>query len=278
MEIKFITPKSLLTPSKIQGVDYVINAYTGCSFGCVYCYASFMCRYLNKDLSDWGNFVYIKTHIEEVLNKDLKKLKNKGEGKSILLSSVTDPYQSLEIKYKATRTALETLLKNGYMGKVSILTKSNLVLRDIDLFKQFKDIEVGLTITSTSDEISRYFEKHAPNVSKRIEALDILNKSGIKTYVFIGPLLPHFLVDPKGLDNLLHEISKTGNKYLFVENINLSTYIVNRMAKEVKDNDVIRQFYISKDKGKKEDLNIYIKSLIKKYNMILKTGNPIDHK
>ena len=168
MEIKETQAKSILTKSKLPDADYVINPYTGCRFGCVYCYASFMSRYVGKETSDWGEFVYIKTNAPELLKKEITKLKNKGSGLSILLSSVTDPYQGVEAKYQITRKCLQVLVDYEFEGLVSILTKSGMVIRDIDLLKQLKNVEVGLTITSVDDNVSRFFEKYAPNVSQRI--------------------------------------------------------------------------------------------------------------
>ena len=105
-------------------------------------------------ISEWGNFVYIKKNAVELLAKKLKRFKDWHA--TIFFSSVTDPYQGVEARYKLTRQLLQTLLDYQYPGKIYILTKSNLVTRDIDLFDQFKNIEVGLTITSTEDEISRF--------------------------------------------------------------------------------------------------------------------------
>jgi DNA repair photolyase len=280
MEIKEIESKSILTPSKLPDTDYVINPYTGCAFGCTYCYASFMSRYIGKDINDWGDYVYIKINAPELLKKDLKSLKNNGKDKTIFFSSVTDPYQGMEAKYQLTRKCLQVLLDFGFEGNVSILTKSHMVLRDIDLFKQFKNIEVGLTITSFDDSISRYFEKKAPNVSQRLEALKELNASGIKTYAFVGPLLPHYVSQPDVLDELFNEISKTGTKELYVEHINLSTYILERLKKEMPslEASVIEKFYSSRKSEYREDLDVLVKALVEKYKFHLKTESTLYHK
>ena len=88
---------------------------------------------------------------------------------------------------------MEVLARELYPGSVSVLTKSPLVLRDIDLFRELPDFEAGLTVTSGEDEISRWLEVHAPPPRKRIEALRALNEAGIRTYAFVGPLVPHFV-------------------------------------------------------------------------------------
>lgn len=279
VEVKEIQSKSILTPSKLPDADYVINPYTGCAFGCTYCYASFMGRYVGKSNDDWGNYVHVKTNAPELLEKDLKKLKNKGQGKSIFFSSVTDPYQGMEAKYQLTRKCLEILFGYGFEGQISILTKSHMVLRDIDILKQLKNVEVGFTITSTDDKISRYFEKKAPNVSQRLDAMKQLNATGIKTYAFVGPLLPHFVAEPEVLDTLFKAIVETGTKELYVEHINLSTYILNRLKKEMPDMDttILAKFYSSKDKSYQNELNKVILELAEKYDLKLRLDLPIYH-
>src|SRR3989304_2124443 len=139
--IREIQAKSILTKSGIPGVDYCINPYVGCSHGCRYCYATFMKRYTGHT-EPWGGFVDVKITAPEILQRQLKRARN-GRG---MISSVTDAYQHIESKYKPTRQCLEILLQN--QSPVDILTKSPLVLRDMDIIKKFKDIEVGITITT----------------------------------------------------------------------------------------------------------------------------------
>lgn len=148
--IKEIEAKSILTKSGIPGVDYCINPYVGCFHACKYCYATFMKRFTGHTEA-WGSFVDVKVNAPDVLQKQLK---NKVKGR-VMVSSVTDAYQPIEAKYKLTRKCLEILLQNQF--PVDILTKSPLVLRDLDLIKKFKDIEVGVTITTNDDKIRKVF-------------------------------------------------------------------------------------------------------------------------
>lgn len=279
MEVKEIESKSILTPSKLPDADYVINPYTGCAFGCTYCYASFMGRYIGKEIEDWGSYVYVKINAPELLKKDLKKLKNKGLGKSVFFSSVTDPYQGLDAKYELTKKCLEVLLEYGFLGQVSILTKSHMVLRDIELLKRFKDIEVGFTITSTDDKISRYFEKKAPNVSQRLDAMQKLNSAGISTYAFVGPLLPHFVAEPETLEKVFKAIAQTGNKELYVEHINLSKYILERLKSEMPDLDkeIMEKFYSSRHTEYRNELSDLVDSLASKYGLKIRLAGAIYH-
>lgn len=280
MEVKEIKAKSILTLSKLPDTDYVINPYIGCRFGCTYCYASFMGRMVDKNIDDWGEYVYAKINAPDLLKKEIKKLKNKGRGKTILFSSVTDPYQGIEAKYQLTRKCLVILADDGFSGTVGILTKSDLVLRDIDILKRLKNVDIGMTITSTSDAISHYFEKFAPAVTSRLKAIKELNRKGFKTYVFVGPLLPHFVAHRKSLDNLFRAIAETGNKDVYVEHINLSRYILERLIKEMKnlDKEIIKKFYQSQNKSYREELNRIVFDLIKKYHLNLRLASPIYHK
>src|SRR3989338_6288522 len=113
MEIKEIQAKTILVKSKLPESDYVINCYTGCSFACSYCYASFMGRFVGKNISDWGEYVYAKINAPELLKKELPKLKDKGKNVTILLSSVTDPFQAAEAKYKLSEKCLTVLADYG---------------------------------------------------------------------------------------------------------------------------------------------------------------------
>ncbi len=181
--IKEVKVKSVLSKSGIPGADYCINPYVGCFHGCRYCYATFMKRFTGHT-EPWGSFVDVKLNAPEVLEKQIKR----AEKGSVIISSVTDAYQPIEAKYKLTRKCLEILLQHQF--SVDILTKSPLVLRDMELIKKFKDISVGFTITTDDEKIRRIFEPNAPSISARINALKKLHENGIYTYVFIGPILP----------------------------------------------------------------------------------------
>ncbi len=279
LQIKEIISKSILTPSKLPDCDYVVNPYTGCAFGCTYCYASFMGRYVGLDVNDWGNYVFVKKNAVELLRHDLKAIKNKGKDKTIFFSSVTDPYQGVEAKYKLTRSCLEVLVENEFAGEVSILTKSALVTRDTDVLKKLKNVEVGFTITSTNDGVSRYFEKFAPNVTDRLKAMKEINEAGILTYAFIGPLLPHFSTDPKSLESIFEQIYATGTKELYIEHINLKKYILDRLLLEMPDLDPkIKAILLdSKNKEYRNKLNVMLEDLVKKYGFKLRLGSAIYH-
>jgi DNA repair photolyase len=152
-------------------------------------------------LEPWGEFIDAKVNAPYLLRKQLKREKQGV----VALSTVTDPYQPIEKKYQLTRKCLEALLDAQL--SVNLLTRSPLCLRDIDLFKQFKSIEVGLSITTHDEGIKKIFEPRSPSVSSRVEALRALRQEKIRTYAFIGPMLP---LDPKPLvamlDGLMDEV------------------------------------------------------------------------
>jgi DNA repair photolyase len=233
-----------------------------------------------KTIGDWGNYVFAKINAPELLKNEIKRLRDKGKGKEIFMSSVTDPYQGLEAKYKLTRLCLEILAEDETEVAISILTTSHLVTRDIDLFKKLKSVCVGLTVTSTDDAISRYFERYASNVTDRLKALKELNDNGIPTYAFIGPLLPHFVVQTDRLEQVFKELKKTGTRNIFVEHLNFSTYIRNRFLKEMKgaDPEVMDTFYRSQTSEYREQLDEIVQILVKKYDMHLMHDQTIFHK
>jgi DNA repair photolyase len=182
MTFKEIEAKAIL--SKSQVYDYALNAYVGCQHGCVYCYAKFMKRFTGHR-EPWGAFVDVKINAAELLAREVKK-KKKGR---VWISGVCDAYQPLEKKYKLTGQCLEILVEQGW--PITIQTKSPLVLRDIEILKRSADVEVGFTIATADEKVRRIFEPGAPLIAKRVEALGILHKEGIRTFVMIAPLLPH---------------------------------------------------------------------------------------
>jgi len=193
MRIREIFSKTILTKTAISSFDYCINPYVGCGHGCRYCYASFMKRFTGH-MEPWGEFIDVKVNAPYVLRKQLKRARQGV----VALSTVTDPYQPLEGKYRLTRKCLEVLLEGRF--SVNILTRSPLCLRDIDLFKEFKEIEVGLSITTDDENIKKIFEPHSPTIQARLNALEVLRKEEIETYAFIGPMLP---LEAKRLVNML---------------------------------------------------------------------------
>lgn len=209
MKIREIYPKSALVRSRIPGVGYVINPYLGCGHGCCYCYATFMRQYshFNRE-TRWGEFVEVKINLPAVLEVELARKRKIG---TALLSSVCDPYQPVEEEYKLTRQCLKLLRSYGW--GIRILTRSPLVIRDIDILTYSLDAMVGLSIPTDNDRVRKILEPDAPPIAARIETLRQLKAKGIRTWAFIAPILP---MDPVKL----HHLISPHVEYVMIDSLN----------------------------------------------------------
>ncbi|GAB6390660.1 MAG: radical SAM protein [Treponematales bacterium] len=180
MTINEIEVKSLVTKTQVPAADYVINPYVGCPHKCVYCYAEFMKRFTNHP-EPWGDFLDVKRCAKKI-NAE------RYEGSGIVLSTVTDAYNPFEKKYRVTRNILERFA--GSKARVSILTKSDLVLRDIDILKEIPGAEVGISMSSVDDSMREKTEPYAASVENRVNALRVLKEEGIARHVFVSPIFP----------------------------------------------------------------------------------------
>ena len=274
MKINLIKAKTIMQKTGLPDCDWVVNPYTGCRFGCKYCYAAFVGRFTHPN-EEWGSYVDVKINAPELLKKEIS-----GEKGIILFSSVTDPYQGLEAKYQLTRKCLQVLADVRYKGEVGILTKSGLVTRDIDIFKEIKNIHVGMTVTSTGDPISQYLETYATPNPDRLKALKKLHQAGIKTYAFVGPLLPHFVWLEKEMKLLLTELKKTGVSYIYLEHLNLSKYIRDRLYKYLKKDypQELARFKQAQTPEYRLKLDKLLAKLIKQVGLKVAYGRAIYHK
>ncbi len=279
MLVKEIEAKSILVASKLPDADFVINPYTGCEIGCAYCYASFMGRFVQQPIENWGNYVYVKTNAVSLAESELNKWSDEQRQCSVLLSSVTDPYQGVEAKYRLSRGILEVFAAARYPGLVSILTKSSLVTRDIDILKRLPNVEVGMTVTTTDDKLSRFLEMRASSASKRLATLKKLHDEGIRTYAFIGPLLPHFRYREDLLEELFARVAETKVDSIFVEHINLKRYIRERLWQTLESEPAeIRDVYTGASADEhRSALSAMVTKLINKYDLNLRLGDVLYH-
>ncbi len=277
--VEGIEAKSMIVASKLPDTDCVINPYVGCAFACSYCYASFMGRFVDEPVKAWGNYVYAKTNAVEIVEAELAKMSPAKAQRSVLLSSVTDPYQGAEITLRLTRGILERFVAHDYPGRVCVLTKSNLVTRDIDLLAKLAQGEVGMTVTSTDDRVSRVLEVRAPTTSRRLHALAQLHDAGIPTYAFVGPLLPHFADRPDLLDDLFRGIAATGVKEVYVEHLNVKRYILDRLRPVVATEPVeIRTAYASvRDVARRARLEASVIELLAVHQLTMRLGAVLEH-
>jgi DNA repair photolyase len=214
------TCKTALSRSSLSGLDYSLNPYTGCGHGCIYCYAPATLRYSGPE--PWGTFVTAKANISAILERELRKMPRGVVG----ISTVTDPYQPLEGRLKLTRSCLEVLLAKQF--PVCIQTKSALVLRDVDLIRDFGDREVGLTVTTLDDEASAIIEPGASLLGERLDALKRLAGAGIPTWAFVGPLVPGYM-DTDRLVDVLARVKEAGVRKVLVDKLRLKPGLWQRL-------------------------------------------------
>jgi DNA repair photolyase len=203
-EVQPIKVRSILSKSKLPGLDFVINPYRGCQHACIYCYACFMQKF-DGHRTPWGTYVDVKSNAPELLSQKLSRCYNRG----VYFSSVTDPYQPVEAKFLLTRRLLEQLIP--VQPQLSIQTKSALITRDLDLLRQFKECSVGMTIVTMDENLRREIEPGAAAISERVNALRTLKEAGLTTYIFVGPILPYLT----GWKQIVRQTSNFIDYYLF---------------------------------------------------------------
>ncbi len=211
VKIKEINCKSAIGKCGFPGGGFSINPYIGCAHDCRYCYARFMRRFTGHN-EKWGTFVDVRKNIAEILAKEIQSPKFKNE--QIYIGTVTDPYQPVEKKYVLTRKILEVL--SQYENPVSILTKSDLIVRDLDLLKKFKVVNVNFTINTFDEKWKNYIESSSPSIEVRLCAALALAREGIDVYMMMGPYWPYF-TKPEVMFKKFKEIGVTG---MFTESLN----------------------------------------------------------
>jgi DNA repair photolyase len=200
MEVTEIQATTILTPQKVGSLaghyTYSLNPYAGCAFRCSYCYVPKFPSARHDDFTKWGQWVEAKVNAPALIQKERAKV----FGSSIFFSSATDPYQYIELKYRLSRKCLKELLRYR-PAKLTMHTRSHLILEDLDLLAQFGDVvRVGVSITTDNESIQREFEPGAPSIKRRLQLLQGLKNAGIKVHASLSPLLPS---DPERLVSLL---------------------------------------------------------------------------
>ncbi|MUT65724.1 radical SAM protein [Paenibacillus sp. NEAU-GSW1] len=189
-EILYKQPKTLLNKGTgfLEGYSHTLNPYTGCAFGCSYCYVRQMPVALFRE-GEWGEWVDVKGNAATVLRKEINRAKAKGRV-TIFMSSSTDPYQPVEYKERVTRSLLEVMAE-VQPDFLLVQTRSPLVTRDMDLLVQLKDkVRVSMTVETDQDDIRKIFTPSAPPIAARIKALRELVDAGVPAQAAIAPVLP----------------------------------------------------------------------------------------
>ena len=190
MKVSLCSKRPILVPCNLENFDYQVDTYFGCEHCCHYCYV------LNQAETDWTKEILIYEDITAQLSAELKTIKPQ----KIYMGYFTDPYQPCEAEYRQTRKALELFLEMDFT--VSILTKSDLVLRDIDILQEMDNASISGSVAFNNNHIRQQFEANTIDTKARIEALHKLSKAGTRTSALICPVIP-YITDVPQLINML---------------------------------------------------------------------------
>ena len=204
-----VKARMALTPSSLPGLNLALNPYVGCEHGCLYCFAPDVVK---KERETWATEVGYRSNLPVLLNHELRTKRG-----VIGIGTVTDPYQPLEKTLLLTRKCLMEIARHD--NPISILTKSDLVTRDIELIRSTARPEVGITVTTIDEQLALKLEPGAPSPRRRLEALGQMVRANIESYAMIGPVLP-FLED-RDLTLLLEAIKATGCTRVMVDRLRL---------------------------------------------------------
>ena len=190
MNVSVCTNRKIISPCGLKNLNYQVDPYVGCEHFCYYCYA------LAKTETDWSKEIQTHKNIVEQLSKEIDEI----PPQTIYMGYHTDPYQPCEVEYQQTRKALEVFIEKGFSA--SILTKSDLVVRDIDILKEMKDAAVSVSVAFNDNSTRRLFEAATMDTEKRIEALRRLKQAGVRTGALVCPVIP-YITDAVKLIDLL---------------------------------------------------------------------------
>ncbi len=202
--------KTILNRTSIS--DYSLNCYTGCSHGCVYCYARFMQRF-HPHPEPWGRFVDVKVNAAEALARQLRR---RAPG-DVFVSSACDGWQPIEAERALTRRCCQLLLEQGF--QVNVLTKSALVLRDFDVLSRGR-ARIGVTVTTLDERLRKLWEPRASSVEERLRVIAEAKRAGFRTAVMFGPLLPFFSDDGRSIYRLLQRAADLDVDHVWVDALN----------------------------------------------------------
>jgi len=222
LRVSMVKCRYALVSSRLPDLDYALNPYVGCEHGCIYCYGRSMLKSRVEALA-WGKFVKVKRNIYRVLAKEIGSSKFSG---IVGVSTVTDPYQPLESRYMLTRRCLE-ILSRARKLHVSIQTKSDLILRDLDLLKPGM-FDVGITITTMDEDIAKLIEPKAPPPSRRVYALEEVSNLGVETWIFLGPIIPYVNDSYDSIELVVDNARRIGCEVIY-DKLNLRRWVLDSM-------------------------------------------------
>lgn len=202
--------RSILTSSALS--DYALNAYTGCSHGCAYCYARFMQRF-HPHAEPWGRFVDVKVNAVDVLRRQLRR----AAPGDVFISSACDGWQPVERQYGLTRRCCELLIERGFA--VHALTKSDLILRDLDLLAA-GNARVGVSIATLDENQRALWEPGASGIEARLKVVAEAKRSGLRTGIMFAPLLPGLSDSTESLNAMFERAADLTVDNVWVDGLN----------------------------------------------------------
>lgn len=194
---------------------WTINPYRGCEFACKYCYARYTHEFMEmRDGVDFEQKIYVKQHAANLLRQELRRVK---PGEQIAIGTATDPYQPAERRFEVTRAILEELVRHEGL-ELGLITKGNLILRDLDLLRQLgrkNRLVVNVTITTLNVNLARILEPRAPRPDLRMDTVRALNQAGIRVGVSCAPVIPGITDSLRNLEGLVRATAEAGGKHIF---------------------------------------------------------------
>ncbi len=218
-QVEFLTleNRTLLARCNSRRVPFhwMINPYRGCEFGCHYCYARYTHEFMElRDGREFERKIFVKQHTGPVLRRELKKVR---ADEDIAIGTATDPYQPAERKFGVTRAILEELAQHEGLG-LGLVTKSCLILRDLDVLKKIAEnnrLTICVTITTLNNDLARLLEPRAPRHDLRLQAVKQLVEAGIRAGINCAPVLPGITDSPVDLEGIAKAAASVGAAFVF---------------------------------------------------------------
>jgi DNA repair photolyase len=219
-DVEYITlnNRSVLTRclSPRMPFTWMINPYRGCEFACKYCYARYTHEFMElRDGLDFERKIYVKQHTAWLLRQELRKVR---AGEEIAIGTATDPYQPAERRFGITRAILQEFASHSGL-EIGLVTKSNLVLRDLELCKRISQtnaLSICITVTTTRSDLARILEPRAPRPDLRLMAVQKLNEAGIHAGINCAPVLPGITDSPAALEQVVKAAAEAGARFVYV--------------------------------------------------------------
>jgi DNA repair photolyase len=254
--IREVTVDHALRADPLPDVDYSFNPYVGCYHGCLFCYTP---RLMQTDRAAWGTSVVVKRNAATILAREIRKMP-RG---LVMISTATDPYQFVEGKYRITRHALEVLLRAQW--PVSVLSRSPLMARDLDLFSRFETIDVGMSVPTLDDRARALLEPWAPPIEARLRCLQTLAEAGLKTFVSFAPAYP-----PTGdetPDSIAAEFASRGVDEVFTRTLDARWGVRDAMLPRLRGSEIEPQLARITDVGYMESFLAEVAGACRSYGV-----------